>query len=161
MNIVSQDYENAENSNADVKIWIDEIRKQSEYFIPAYTDCFLSENLLRKYISHKRFSRESKRKEINKFRQRELDAQKKGNISFEIRVDNDLNYLGMGDLAYLTGENLSDQTKEASLIRDAKVYKPLRDSVAHTSLLTEDAKKLLNLTYTNIVARLNTILKNS
>ena len=47
---------------------------------------------------------------------------------------------------------------DAGIARDAKVYKPIRDAMAHTSILTAVAKNSLNTTYENIKARIKKIL---
>jgi hypothetical protein len=49
--------------------------------------------------------------------------------------------------------------KEAGLARDAKTYKPVRDAMAHTSVLTSIAKQSLNTTYENIKARIKRLLE--
>jgi hypothetical protein len=60
--------------------------------------------------------------------------------------------------------NLVDKTKEplkeAGLSRDAIEYKPMRDAVAHTALLTDLAKNRLTTVYENIKARVRTLLSN-
>ena len=48
--------------------------------------------------------------------------------------------------------------KEAFLLRDAYEYKPMRDAVAHTALLTEVAKRKLTSVYENIKNRVKTLL---
>ena len=63
-------------------------------------------------------------------------------------------YLAMDGLA-----NLVDKTPAGpSLSKDAKEYKPMRDAVAHTALLTGKAKNKLTSVYDNIKGRLNTLL---
>ena len=52
-----------------------------------------------------------------------------------------------------------DKLKDAGLSRSAIIYKPMRDAVGHTSLLTDLAKQQLTLEYSNIQARLIKILK--
>ena len=47
---------------------------------------------------------------------------------------------------------------EACLSRDAKQYKPIRDAVAHTALLTDTAKLKLTSVYANIGARIKNLL---
>ena len=67
----------------------------------------------------------------------------------------DLSYLSMDDLA-----NLLDKldNKFASLSRDAMEYKPMRNAIAHTAKLTDEAKSRLSLVYDNIKGRLNELL---
>ena len=52
------------------------------------------------------------------------------------------------------------ESKFASLSRDAQEYKPIRDALAHTARLTEEAKSKLNTVYNNIKARLKELLNN-
>jgi hypothetical protein len=51
-----------------------------------------------------------------------------------------------------------DAAKEACLARDANEYKPVRDAVAHTALLTDVAKTKLTTVRENIKERVKTIL---
>lgn len=46
-----------------------------------------------------------------------------------------------------------------SLWTDSVAYKPVRNAVSHTGLLTQTAKAHLNLTFENIRARVKAILK--
>lgn len=48
--------------------------------------------------------------------------------------------------------------KEACLSRDANEYKPIRDALAHTALLTDKAKSRLTTIYENIHGRVRTLL---
>ena len=63
----------------------------------------------------------------------------------------------MNDLAYLVDKK--DPVREACLARDANEYKPMRDAVAHTALLTDVAKLKLTSVYENIKGRVNKLLK--
>lgn len=80
-------------------------------------------------------------------------------ISVLIRQkSDDLSYLAMNDLAAIVdkknpdGTN-KDKSNEAFLLRDSNEYKPMRDAVAHTALLTVVAKNRLSLVYENIKDR--------
>ena len=114
---------------------------------------------MRKYIKEKNvdISREAQR-EFVKWKKIEEQNKNKANISFEIRNKaNDLHYLSMDYLA-----NLADMHKEhkiTALSRDAISYKPVRDAMAHTSILTTIAKQSLNTTYENIKARIKKLLE--
>ena len=80
------------------------------------------------------------------------------NLSIDIRKNNHaLLYLSMDHLANLVDK--VDPTKEAGLSRDAKEYKPIRDALAHTALLTDLAKLRLTSTYENIKARIKQLIK--
>jgi hypothetical protein len=63
----------------------------------------------------------------------------------------------MDDLANLA-DKAKDPLKDAGLSRDASEYKPIRDAVAHTALLTDLAKNRLTTVYENIKARIRTLL---
>ena len=51
-----------------------------------------------------------------------------------------------------------DRMKDACLARDASQYKPIRDALAHTALLTDEAKTKLTTVYGNIKERIRTLL---
>ena len=149
-----------ESNNRDkVDEWIEYLTKDAEYNVASYAECFISENLLRKFINHKpvTMSPEAKR-ESDKMRDKEVVNKNKANLSFDLRRSkDDLAYLDMDYLANLI-EKVNPE-KQAGLSRDAKEYKPIRDAMAHTSLLTPNAKQRLNSTYENIKARIKKILE--
>lgn len=138
--------------------WLDNLSIDAEYNVTTYAECFISENLLRKYIEYKSItlSTEAKR-ESKKWKNKEETNKNTANLSFNLRqIDNELVYLDMVNLANLIEK--VDPIKQAGLSRDAKEYKPIRDAMAHTALLTHNAKQRLNLTYENIKARIKKIL---
>jgi hypothetical protein len=103
-------------------------------------------------------SKEAK-EEVKKWKQAEEANKGKGNVSIEIRRGpSDSSYLSMDHLANLVDKS-KDPLKEAALSRDAREYKPIRDAVAHTALLTDSAKKKLTSVRENIRGRVKTILR--
>jgi len=101
-------------------------------------------------------SKEAK-EEAKKWKDNEEANKGKGNISIPIRrVSTDSSYLDMDHLANLVDKR--DPIKEACLARDAREYKPIRDAVAHTALLTDPAKNKLTTVRENIRERVKTIL---
>lgn len=64
----------------------------------------------------------------------------------------------MDNLANLI-DKTPDKLKDAGLSRSAVVYKPIRDAVGHTSIITSIAKAQLTLEYENIKARLIKLLQ--
>lgn len=143
----------------EVDEWVNSLSDDAQYNLSSYAECFVSENLLRKYIKHKKMDLSKLQKDLKEYKKRENNARNLGNVNFDIRKDNDdLYYLSMDDLA-ITADRPEDKTKQASLIRDAKTYKPIRDAMAHTSVLTSVAKQSLNLTYENIKARVKKLLE--
>lgn len=138
--------------------WLDSLSKDAEFNVTTYAECFISENLLRNYINHKPvpLSQEAI-SESKRWRDKEETNKNTANISFDLRQSKqDLVYLDMDNLANLIEK--VDPVKQAGLSRDAKEYKPIRDAMAHTALLTHNAKQRLNSTYENIKARIKKIL---
>ena len=139
--------------------WVDELQDDAAFNFESYADCFVSENLVRRYMKHKKVGLSPEAKaEVAKWKKVEKESKGKGNVSIEIRKGaSDSSYLSMDHLANLV-DKTKDPNKEAALSRDAKEYKPIRDAVAHTALLTEPAKKKLTTVRENIRGRVKEIL---
>ena len=157
---VYDDYEPPGGIKSKKKVdqWFEELRNDATFNFESYAECFVSENLIRRYIQNQKIklSKEAKA-ESDRWRKVENDNKNKGNVSVAIRRANtDLNYLDMGYLANLV-DKPKDALKQAGLARDAKEYKPIRDAVAHTALLTDVAKSRLANVRENIKARLKTL----
>jgi len=151
---------NHDSSNKNqIDEWLSELGSDAEFNISAYVDCFLSENLVRRYMHEQDVTPSSPAlTEIKRWRQREQTRKGEANISFSIRKNNDnLSYLGMDFLAKSI-EKKQRSGKNASLVTDGISYKPIRNAVGHTGLLTGNAKNHLNLTFENIKARLRKLL---
>jgi Molecular chaperone, HSP90 family len=146
-------------SRQKVEQWINDLGKDAEFNFASYGECFVSENLLRKYIVDKTITIPTElQAKIEQWRTHAEQHKNNANISFDIRaVDSDLSYCAMDDLAYLADDE-TDLAKKASLRRDAKEYKPIRDAMSHTSRLTSSAKNRLNVTYENVKARIVQLL---
>jgi hypothetical protein len=160
-NAVSKEYTLPKDSENRKKVngWVTDLGEDAKFNIPSYAECFISENLIRKYIQEKKvpLSKEAKI-EISKWRQKETDSKSIGNISIEIRKQYpNLSYMTMDGLANLI-DKPKDVMKEACLARDAKEYKPIRDGLAHTALLTDSAKQKLTTVYENIRGRIKALL---
>jgi hypothetical protein len=142
-----------------VDTWLSELRDDAEFNLTSYVDCFLTENLVRKFIETAEIEpKSSVVKTAEKWRQAESEKRGKANISFDIRKsDADITYLGLDDLAF-TAEGKKESEKNQSLWRDAVSYAPVRNVVGHTGLLTETAKSHLRLTHENIKARVRSLL---
>ena len=141
--------------------WVNELADDAQFNFTSYAECFISENLIRKYIEDKKIplSPEAE-KERDRWKRIESDNKDKANISIEVRqVNSGLSYLAMDDLANLVDKARNPQ-KEAGLSRDATEYKPMRDAVAHTALLADKAKNRLTTVYENIKARVRTLLSS-
>lgn len=138
--------------------WVKELSDDAQYNFGSYAECFISENLIRKYIEDKKLTLSKEASdEVNKWKTRETDSKNRGNISIDIRQSSsDLSYLSMDGLANLVDKKPDGQ---ACLAKDGKEYKPMRDAVAHTALLTSQAKGRLTAVYENIKGRIVNILQ--
>ena len=157
-NAVSGGYEPAESSKKrkKVDVWIDELREDATFNLGSYAECFVSENLVRKYIHKKNLPiSQPAKKEIAEWRGKEVVYKQEGNINIDIRRNND-------DLSYLDMSFLVKQADapgvQNTLHNDAKGYRPIRNAMAHTALLTDEAKIKLTSIYDNIKARVRSLL---
>jgi hypothetical protein len=160
-NAVAKAYESAERTKGTdaVDDWVDDLSADATFNFESYAECFVSENLVRRYIKEKHIPLSLEAQNEADTRKKNEDSNKsKGNISINIRSAGDkLSYLSMDFLAHLV--DAGDKTKrDARLIRDADEFKPMRDAVAHTALLTGEAKKKLTTVRENIKARVKTLL---
>lgn len=139
--------------------WLNDLRDDAEFNLTSYADCFLSENLVRKYIKNKKIKLKHKFSEdAKRWRKRESGKKGQANLSFTIRKDDsDISYLGMDALA-VTVEGSKDSGGKQSLCDDAVAYAPVRNVVCHTGLLTDNGKRHLRLKYENIKARLKSLV---
>lgn len=142
--------------------WLDSLRDDAEFNLSAYVDCFLSENLVRKYLEEKNTElKDDVKTRANQWREKEDKRKGEANIGFSIRkIENDLSFLGMDELAYSV-EQYKGATKEHSIWEDAISYRPVRNVVGHTGLLTDLGKSHLMLRYENIKSRLRKLLSES
>lgn len=160
-NAVAKAYESEKRTKATDKVddWVNDLSADAAFNFESYAECFVSENLVRRYIKEKhiRLSPEAQT-EADTRKKYENANKNKGNISINIRrTGSDLSYLSMDYLAHLV--DAGDKTKkDARLIRDADEFKPMRDAVAHTALLTAEAKQKLTTVRENIKARVKTLL---
>ncbi len=141
-----------------VEGWINELSTDAQFNFSSYADCFVSENLIRKFIIDKNIDISSVQNEIEQLKMREKTNKDNGNINIELRQKNiDISYLDMEPLA-----KLADTTGvENCLHKDAKQYKPIRNALMHTARLTEDAKEKLTTVYKNIKGRIIKLLSGS
>lgn len=152
-------FDKGSKNKVKVDRWVKELSEDAQYNFGSYAECFISENLIRKFIEEKNLplSKEAN-EEIAKWKTAEEQNKGKGNISIDIRqTDSDLSYLSMNDLANLVDKK---QDNQACLARDGKEYKPMRDAVAHTALLTNAAKSKLTSVYENVKGRIINILQH-
>jgi len=161
-NVVSDEYSLPVGAKSKNKIdsWVDGLADDASFNFQSYAECFISENLIRKYIKNKKITLNPTAKaKSDHFRKKEEDNKNEGNISIDIRKNTeDSSYLDMDHLAYMVDMDRSG--KKAALSRDADQYKPIRDAMAHTALLTDVAKNKLTSVYENIKGRVNKLLSD-
>ncbi len=144
--------------------WLSEMRPDAEFNLSAYVDCFLSENLVRKYMHTAKISLSKPAQvDVDDWKKREVDRKAEANISFDIRKDNDeLSYLDMEKLAICTeGGKSGADGKPTPLYAHAVSFRPVRNAVGHTGRLTDVAKAHLTVTFENIRARVKVLLKGA
>jgi hypothetical protein len=155
---VSEEYELPKGSGNKQKVedWVAGLSDDAKYNFTSYAECFISENLLRKYI------RENKMEltpdvagEIEDWIGQETKNKAAGNVNIDLRQgDIELSYLDMKNLSKFV-----DATGvQNALHNDSKEYKPIRDALMHTALLTDEAKRRLTTVYENIKARVIKLL---
>lgn len=143
--------------------WLAELKPDAEFNVSAYVDCFLSENLIRKYIDENGLAlTRPAQTEIDKWKKRETDRKAEANINFEIRQGaSDLSYLDMEKLAICAEGSKSEDGKPTPLVLAGVSFRPVRNAVGHTGLLTDVAKMHLNVTFENIKGRVKSLLRGN
>ena len=151
--IVDEKYSSADKI-PEYNTFVKNIRDDASFNFSSYADCYLIENLLRNYIDHEKIPLTSANiNQILDTIKKIENAKIKGNVSIKIRSKkyrNGLEYLDMLDLTKNV-EKKPGETDDMSL--DSKSYKPLRDALMHTGLLTEEAKSRLTSIYNNVSAK--------
>jgi len=162
-NVVSEEYSLPKKSENKSKVdrWVDALGDDAQFNFSSYAECFISENLIRAYIEDKKIPLSPQAINVAKEWKDKVVVHKfKGNLSIDIRrLDNDLSYLSMDDLAYLVDKKKPESGP--SLARDADEYKPIRDALMHTALLTVAAKAKLTGVFENIKGRLKNLLSDA
>lgn len=157
-NAVSEEYilpKDSENKKR-VDAWVNDLGADARYNFWSYAECFISENLIRKYIQEESISLSPEaQRDIDDWKKREARNKTAGNINIDLRgAVTDISYLDMPGLANLVDESGTQNC----LPNDAKQYKPIRDALMHTARLTEEAKRKLTTVYDNIRGRIKALL---
>lgn len=162
-NVISEDFTPTSGTPNEDKVnsWIDNLSKEARFNFVSYGECFVSENLLRKVIGEKEIQLSKYAfEQVKKYKSWEENNKKNADIAFEIRENkNDLLYLDMTDLAKEIDSFNPNRTEEHNIDRDVKRYKPIRNALSHTAILTKPAKGILNATYENIKAKIKNLLE--
>lgn len=142
--------------NTVVNQWAEVLSDEVKFNIPSYTECFITENLLRAFIKYKKIDTSEFSSKVENYKKREEQNKNRANISYDIREnEDDLFYLDMDDLSVKSDPNTGSGP---SIEQSAKVYRPIRNAIGHTSIITEQAKNALNVEFNNIKARLEKII---
>lgn len=144
------------SSRQKVEQWVYDLGRDAEFNFTSYGECFVAENLLRKYIDDKNIPyKDFLTREIEQRKESERRNKEAANICIDIRQNNsDLSYASMSNLA----KNVDNSGTATTVVQDAKEFKPIRDALAHTSLLTNEAKSKLTSVFNNIKARIIQLL---
>jgi len=159
-----------DNRQQNLKKAIEILAKQGEQNVESYIDCFVSENILRTYIQQEKMDLTSYSTKLNGadipvldfITTRKTEEQQQINdsgINTVIRDGSlkDLSFLDLTQLAKIVDEKTS-KTFRASLTMKSDEYRPLRNAVMHTALLTDDAKIKLAILKKEMIYRLNSIV---
>ncbi len=149
--ILPEDSVNREKVNS----WVNDLENDARFNFASYSDCFISENLVRNLIQENNIDISGVRDDIDRLKNTEAQNKEAGNINIELRQANiDISYLDMTSLARLV-----DTTGQINcLYNDSKQYKPIRDALMHTARLTDEAKRKLTTVYENIKSRILVLL---
>ena len=174
-NQVASKYVPASDQADVVRRWEHELEKDAELNLRSYAECFISENLLRRHIRNnggfleclnidpqKQTCRQRKPEVQDSWckycrgqRSKEgLDELKKS-AKMNIQVRSDENDI----LVYLDYIDLAELINNTVLKEEDKPYKPLRNSVMHTSRLTEEAKTKLRSVFDSVVATVKKLIE--
>ncbi len=114
---------------------------------------------MREYIKYKNLSLSPEAiNEATKWKNKEKENKGIANINYEIRNSkDDIYYL---DMKYLSNfvDKASDKNKDPALSRSFDIYKPVRDAIGHTSIITPTAKLQLSIELENIKARVMNLM---
>lgn len=160
VNAAKDDYklEDAAPNKDKVDTWLNALQNDAQYNLQSYIDCFLSENLIRRYLVEKAIPLTTvAARDAAKWKTIEADNLGKANISWAIRTSSDdLYYIEMDGLAIMAEGSKS--STGPSLWLDAVNYKPVRNAVGHTGLLSAAGKTHLNQVFLNVRARIKKLL---
>ena len=159
-NVVSKPYELPKDSEKEKEVarWVNDLEQDAAFNFQSYAECFISENLLRKYMEEQKLDiSQEALNSIKYYKGKELEKKECVKMYIGIRKNNnDLNYLDM----YRLAEETCDPENQITFKKDAKEYSPIRNAVAHTALLTDEAKTKLTTVYNNIKAGIVKLLSS-
>jgi hypothetical protein len=157
-NAVSEEFSLPEGSANKQRVdgWVNSLGDDAKHNFTSYAECFISENLIRKYVVEEKVAITAEaQKQIDQLKKRETQNKADGNINIDLRKEAvEISYLDMAPLA-----NMVDKSGTLNCLpNDAKQYRPIRDALMHTALLTQEAKDKLKTVKDNIKGRIKTLL---
>lgn len=121
------------------------IRKIARKNVPSYMECFIAENMMRHYIDTQGVSYSEITSKIEKYKRDEETLKKNAEITDPIKAsfmgmsNNDINYMSSSQMAFIIDKHLIGNSD--GIVGDAAYQAPIRNSLMHTSLLTDKAKR--------------------
>ena len=139
-----------------------ELKEAAARNFGAYADCFVSENLIREYIRKNDIDRKSMLNQAQIMQQKEHDNQAKCNIDIDVREKSSdpLTYAGMRELLEIT-RSAFPKSRKQHIDMDIDQYNIIRNALAHTAILTREAKQKLGTVSDNIKAKISELFSAS
>ena len=161
-NAISEEFDLPKGSKNKEKVndWVGNLQADARYNLASYAEYFISENLIRKYIEDKNIKLSSREKDlIEQYKKKENTNKTRGSLSIDLRKNNDnLSCLDLDLLAKLVDPQQGGHAYGLTI--DAKQYKPARDALMHTALLSDEAKQKLKSVSDNIKGRIKELLSD-
>ena len=159
-----------DNRQQNLKKAIEILAKQGEQNVESYIDCFVSENILRSYIKQEKIDLSLHNTKFNDedisvsefikkksdFEQKQIDESGVNTIIRDGELKG-LSFLELKQLADIIDEVKSVRVR-TNLTMKSDEYRPLRNAVMHTALLTDGAKRKLSILKEEMIYRLNSIV---
>ncbi len=158
-NAVFEEFIPTEESGQKNKVdqWCGDLFEDAKFNFESYADCFVSENLVRKYISTKGMSLSPKQGVIDGYKTQETEGKRTSNLTIDIRQsNNEIFYLDMKDLVELA--HVPNDGHPDTLLTDEKQFSVIRNALMHTAALTKEAKRKLTTVYDNIKGKIKNFL---
>lgn len=177
---VAKDYTSADGGDGGRDEFIKDLAGDAAFNSSSYVQCFISENLLRRHIGDNgsvpsacsntdpngktctdRYEPKTGNTSLCEYCKGERGKQSLQNQKTEAGTSIQIRSAEDNLLMYLDYIDLAKIIDDAILKEEDKPYKPLRNSVMHTSRLTEEAKTKLTSVFDNVVATVKKLVGGS
>lgn len=148
--------------STDDKKFLKELREAAAGNFGAYANCFVSENLIREYIRRQDADYSSMLSNALQQQKSEQAKKEKCNICISIRERSSdlLTYAGMDELLEITRRTLPDKQRQ-HIGMEVLQYGVIRNALAHTAILTKEAKQKLASLSDNIKGKVNSLFSQT